>query len=82
MTAVEQVKNWWAFKKAMWRWWWEMPFIGDPRWGSGPQRRKNLDIAMDRHDAKQPHCEDFGIRHRYIGGEDRCCRCYALKSRA
>jgi hypothetical protein len=34
------------------KWWWEMPFIGDPRWGKGAQRRKNLDIAHARWEAK------------------------------
>lgn len=47
-------------KYILWRirWWkWfllETPFIGDPRWGSGPQRKRNLDIAFKRWEAKEP----------------------------
>ena len=71
-----RIQRWWAFKRAMWQWWMEMPFIGDRRWGSGEQRSKNLDIAFDRHDAKKPNCKDFGIDHRFAGADGSCCRCY------
>jgi hypothetical protein len=72
--------NWWAFKKAMWHWWWTMPFIGAPHWGRGSQRRKNLDIATARHDAQKPDCENFGLQHQYVETEEHCRRCYQRKS--
>lgn len=79
MIALQQFKDWWAFKRAMWQWWREMPFTGAKHWGSGQQRRKNLDIAFDRHDARKPNCEAFGINHRYVGAEEFCRRCYHKK---
>lgn len=80
MITIQQFQNWWGFKKAMWSWWREMPFLGDPRWGSGSQRRKNLDIAHDRWDAKKPDCRDFGLEHRYVRGDEHCRRCYLRRS--
>jgi len=76
MTLIQQFQRWLAFKAAMWRWWQATPWIFDPRWGEGDQRRKNLDIAEERHDAWKPDCGDFGLSHRYVGGEEHCRRCY------
>ena len=77
---IANIQNWLALKRAMWRWWWQMPFIGDKRWGKGAQRRKNLDIAYDRHDERKPDCGDFNIDHRYVGAEEFCRRCYRKRS--
>jgi hypothetical protein len=73
--TINRARNWLALKWAMWRWTWAAPFIGDEQWGKGLQRRKNLAIAYDRWSERKPDCRAFGFEHRYLGGEEHCCRC-------